>query len=81
MDNREHELRPEHRRRMRSAVSALNNLMVEIREYMPAANWYWEAGGSFYLLDGDSHAGIGERAQYQNIICSELLKHGGGGGW
>lgn len=73
-------LRPAHARRFKRAIDELNTLRDEIAAYIPDANWYL-AMESLNLMSGPSHAGYGDRAQKQNVICSHNLYNSGGGDW
>lgn len=77
---RERRLRAEHARRFKKAVDDLNKLRNEVAEYLPDVNWYL-AMSSLHLMSGPSHAGLGERAQQQNVLDSNTLDYSGGGDW
>ena len=73
-------IQAKHIRKFVSLCKQMNRLIDEMRAYEPRANLYLEED-TMNLMVGDSHAGIGQQPQRQNVIESVLMPHSSGGGW
>ena len=79
------ELTPAQKKKITSAIKALNKVKNELQAANPDyyINWYLEDGGNLNLLEGDSHDledTYGAAAQ-TNVIETFDLEDSGGGGW
>ncbi len=78
-------LTPAQKRKINSAVKALNKVRSDLQRENPEyyINWYLEDCGNLNLLEGDSHdlADTYGAASQNNIIETFDLDHSGGGGW
>lgn len=80
MDNNKVELTPTQARRFRKLVQGLNDLLREVRETIPEANYYMEGEAGLYMLSGDSHNDRG-RAQPDRVLINGPMSHASGGAW
>ncbi len=78
------ELTPSQKRKITSAVKALNKVREDLQRENPDyyINWYLEDCGNLNLLEGDSHDAENYGAsQSDNSIEVWDLEHSTGGGW
>lgn len=82
-------VKAEHRKRFRKAVEELNEVMEEVREYIPKANYYL-ANDVLNLMVGASHDdggsvqygwSAGMQPQYQRVAEEAILWNSCGGDW
>jgi len=67
-------------RRFKRLTKGLRDLLAEIREYCPEANYYL-AMENLHLMVGDCHDEL-DKPRQDRIVCSETLGHPcGGGDW
>ena len=78
------ELTPAQKRKINSAVKALNKVRADLQRENPEyyINWYLEDCGNLNLLEGDSHnIENGQSSQESAVIEVWDLEHSAGGGW
>lgn len=77
------ELSQAQKRKITSAVKALNKVRAELQTENPDydINWYLEDCGNLNLLEGDSHDLLDGRAAQDNVIAVYDLEYSSGGGW
>lgn len=75
-------LTPAQRRKLKMAVTALNDVRRELQQDNPDhyINWYLEESDGLNLMEGDSHDRDGV-AQMDKVIESFSLDYSAGGGW
>lgn len=61
-------------------VRGLNDLLREVRETIPEANYYMEGEAGLYMLSGDSHDDAG-RARNDRVLINGPMPHASGGAW
>jgi cupin superfamily acireductone dioxygenase involved in methionine salvage len=66
--------------RFKRAVEELNDLLKEVRQTHPEANYYMEGEGNFYMLSGESHDRNGCQRQ-DRVLAHENVPHASGGAW
>lgn len=69
---------PALRRKIARACQTLNQVLEEVEEVEPAANYYLDGTGNLNLMCGPTHDGHGASSQQQRIIYSADLRAGGG---
>ena len=73
---------PNAKKKFKSIVKKLNELLTEIQTEFPDAQFYLEDAGNFNLMLGDPHTSKGNgRPNKDFVATSETLKKSGGGGW
>lgn len=76
-------IKKEHRDRIDAAINELNDILDEVGEYLPRANWYL-ADSTFHLMSGDSHDNRTKGGSLQANVAHTArrnLAYSGGGGW
>lgn len=74
------DLKPEHRRRFVRLVDQMNQLVDDVRGYIPEAQLYL-ANDNLHLMSGDSHSGVRADPHQERSMESRKLHHSGGGDW
>lgn len=74
------ELTRAQRRRFDRLIKGLNDLLIEVRETIPTANYYMEGESGLHMLSGDSHDDHGKQRQ-DRILASGYMPHASGGAW
>ena len=75
-------LSPAQRRKIKRAVTALNEVRLELQTDNPDydINWYLEDTSNLNLMEESSHGHDGS-PQHDKVIESFYLDNAGGGGW
>ena len=74
------EITPAQLRRFKRLVKGLNDLLSEVRETVPRANYYMEGEAGLYLLSEDSHDERGKQRQ-DRVMANECMPNSSGGAW
>jgi hypothetical protein len=69
-----------HERRFTKIANDMDNLLREIREYIPDANMYLEDSGNWNLMTGDGHDEE-EGPRHDRVAVFVRVPHTGGGAW
>lgn len=66
----------------RRLAQAMNQLMLKITAYNPAANLYIEDSNNMNLMKGPTHTeDRAMRPLHSNVVAHENVHNTGGGGW
>lgn len=71
-----------HKTKFKALVTALNDLITDIRLIHPDAQFYLENGHNFFILSGRSHNDdYRNTARHDRILDHQNLMHSDCGGW